>query len=492
LTPDPPPRLDASRPNVVLFVVDDMGWADSRAYGSTYYETPNIDRLASEGMRFTDAYSASPVCSPTRASILTGKYPARLGITAAGGHLSPQHPDSPPYPDSAPPTRRVIAPFSRRFLDPREHTLPKALRAAGYRTAHFGKWHLGGRRRHWPEHHFDVAWHGKPDPGPPRPNGYFSPYSFRAGTITPGPPGEYLVDRLTDEALAFIDANRDAPFMLNVWQFGVHAPWDHKVEYTEQFARKRDPTGRHRNPIMASMLKSVDESVGRIVDRLAELGLYERTVILFTSDHGGNVTSNAGGNWKLLAWDDRRREDWLRWAGDEPPTSNAPLRAGKASLYEGGIRVPLIATSPGLIRAGTSSDEVVMSIDFYPTLLDLLGLEKPADVEFDGISFAPLLRDPAARLERDAVFAFLPHEYPLVRPAAATRQGRWKLIRWLDVTAPEPVHELYDLGDDLGEQENLSERRPEVVERLDGLIDGFVRATGALLPRPNPDYDPDA
>jgi arylsulfatase A-like enzyme len=491
LTSAPPPSPDGGRPNVVVFVVDDMGWTDSGAYGSEYYETPNIDRLADEGMLFTDAYAPSPVCSPTRASILTGKYPARLGITAAGGHLAAHPPDAPAYPETARPDRRVIAPLSRRFLDPSENTLPKALRAAGYRTGHFGKWHLGGGRRYWPEHHFDVAWHGTPDPGPPIPNGYFSPYSFRAGTITPGPPGEYLVDRLTDEALAFIHASRDGPFLLNVWQFGVHGPWDHKVEYTEQFARKRDPTGRHRNPIMASMLKSVDQSLGRIMARLAELDLADRTVIIFSSDHGGNVTSNAGGNWKMLAWDDRRRKDWLRWAGDQPPTNNEPLRAGKASLYEGGVRVPLIVSWPGVIPAGTRSGEVVMSIDFYPTLVDLIGLATPADAAFDGISFSPVLRDPAASLDRDTVFTFLPHEYPLVRPAAAVRHGRWKLIRWLDVRPPETVHELYDLSEDLGERENFAERRPELVEHLDGLIDGFVRETGARLPKPNPDYDPD-
>jgi arylsulfatase A-like enzyme len=488
----PPPRSGSGRPNVVLLVVDDMGWTDSGAYGSTYYETPSIDRLASEGMLFTDAYAASPVCTPTRASILTGKYPARLGITGAVGHMSSPPADAPPYPETAAPHDRVIAPVSQRFLDPRESTLPKALGAAGYRTGHFGKWHLGGRRRHWPEHHFDIAWHAIPDPGPPYPNGYFSPYSFRAGTITPGPLGEYLVDRLTDEALAFIDDSRDRPFLLNVWHFAVHGPWDHKVEYTEQFARKREPAGPHRNPIMASMLRSVDESLGRIMARLSGLGLSDRTVIVLTSDHGGNVTSNTGGNWGMFEADDRRRNDWLRWAGEQPPTSNHPLRQGKGSVYEGGVRVPLIVSWPGVIPAGTRSSEVVMSIDLYPTLLDLLGLPKPPGTAFDGVSFAAVLRDPAATLDRDAVFTFMPHAFPTERPGVTARQGKWKLIRWLDVQPPEPVHELFDLAEDVGERENLAERRPEVVERLEGLIDEFVRETGARLPKPNPAYDPAA
>lgn len=259
---------EPSRPNVVLFLVDDMGWRDCGAYGSRYYETPQIDRLAREGIKFTDAYAANPLCSPTRASILTGKYPARLGLTSAVGHLPPLPEGAPRYPENTPPGRPITTPESRRYLPPAEYTLAEALRDAGYRTGHFGKWHLGLTEPHWPERQgYDVAWHGKPDPGPPGPNGYFSPYSFKAGTITPGPEGEYIVDRLTDEAIRFIEESHEQsrPFFAAVWQYGVHGPWDHKEEYTKQFADKQDPQGRQGNPVMASMLKSVDESLGRIV-----------------------------------------------------------------------------------------------------------------------------------------------------------------------------------------------------------------------------------
>ena len=235
----------AAPPNVVLFLVDDMGWMDSGAYGSQYYQTPNIDRLAKRGMLFTDAYSANPLCSPTRASILTGKFPARLGLTTAAGHLPPQPNDAPRYADKTPPERPILMPESLHYLPASEYTLAEALRDAGYRTGHFGKWHLGLTEPHWPEQQgYDVAWHGKPDPGPPGPNGYFSPYSFKAGTITPGPEGEYIVDRLTDEAIRFIEANRRRPFFTSVWQYGVHGPWDHKEEYTRQFVGKKETTLR--------------------------------------------------------------------------------------------------------------------------------------------------------------------------------------------------------------------------------------------------------
>ncbi len=214
-----------SRPNIILFLVDDMGWTDCGAYGSTFYETPNIDRLATRGIRFTDAYSANPLCTPTRASILTGQYPARLGITSAAGAQPPLPADAPRYPESAGKSRRLLSPESLRFLSPEKYTLAEALHDAGYRTGHFGKWHLGLTEEYWPERQgYDVAWHGTPDPGPPGPNGYFSPYGFKAGTITSGPEGEYIVDRLTDEVIQFISTPHDQPFFAAVWQFGVHGP----------------------------------------------------------------------------------------------------------------------------------------------------------------------------------------------------------------------------------------------------------------------------
>ena len=479
-------RAADAPPNVVLFLVDDMGWMDSGVYGSRYYETPHIDRLAERGLRFTDAYSGHPLCSPTRASILTGKYPARLGLTTAAGHLPPQPKDAPRYPERASPNRALLMPESLRYLDPEEHTLAEAFRAAGYRTGHFGKWHLGLTEPHWPERQgFDVAWHGKPDPGP---RSYFSPYQFRAGTISNGPAGEYITDRLTDEVLTFLDTNRDRPFFLNVWQFGVHGPWGHKEEYTRRFAKKTDPRGEQANPIMASMLQSVDESLGRIVAHIDELGLTERTILLFSSDNGGNVHSNVPGS-RQAAAGGPRIADWRKWAGDQPPTNNAPLRDGKASLYEGGVRVPLIVVWPGVVPPGTRSAEVVSSIDFYPTLLELAGLSPPENVQFDGISFARVLRDPDVRLDRQALFNFFPHGGPARPPGVSVRQGEWKLIRWFETGPEQPsLHELYNLSEDLGETRNLAEAHPDRVARLDELIDGFLTTTDALVPKPNPAY----
>ncbi|MGH7201574.1 MAG: sulfatase [Planctomycetaceae bacterium] len=485
---------EGDKPNVVLFIVDDMGWMDCGAYGSRYYETPNIDRLAERGVLFTDAYAANPLCSPTRASILTGLYPARIGLTTAAGHRRPRSPDAPRYAESAPRNRRLITPESLTYLDPSYDTLAEALRDAGYRTGHFGKWHLGLTEPHWPEQQgFDVAWHGKPDPGPSGPNGYFSPYSFKAGTITPGAEGEYIVDRLTNEAIEFIETNRDRPFYLNVWQFGVHGPWGHKVEYTREFARKKDPRGEQANPIMASMLRSVDESVGRIVAKLDELGLTDETIFLFSSDNGGNVHSNVPGSRQAEA-NARHMEDWRKWAGELPPTNNAPLRNGKSTLYEGGVRVPLIVVWPGHVSAGTRCSEVVCSIDFYPTLLELTGVSRDAEsaersARFDGVSFASVLRDPSAELEREALFNFFPHGGPSKPPGVTVRQGDWKLIRWFETGPKQPsLYELYNLKDDISETRNLAERHPEKVKRLDALIDGFLKDTGALVPKPNPDY----
>jgi len=338
-------------PNVVLFLVDDMGWMDSTPYGSQYYETPNMKRLERQSMRFTEAY-ATPLCSPTRASILSGQYSSRHGVTSASGHHAALPADASRYPAKASPNQRFIYPTSKRYLDPELDTLAEVLRDAGYRTGHFGKWHLGLSQEHWPDQHgFEVAFHAEPSPGP---SSYFSPYRIQksgdpgprhhVGTITDGPAGEYMTDRLTEEAIRFIEANRDEPFFLNFWHYAVHGPWGHKEGYTEQFADKTDPRGLQKNPIMASMLMSVDESLGRVLDKLDELLLTDNTLFIFYSDNGGNTHSNVPGargmdvkkghpNWDFV-------KDWRKWAGDQPPTNNAPLCEGKGRIYEGGQRVP--------------------------------------------------------------------------------------------------------------------------------------------------------
>lgn len=486
----------AARPNIVLFLVDDMGWMDSSPYGSQYYETPHMQRLAEQAMRFTDAY-AVPLCSPTRASILSGQYSSRHGVTSATGHRPPAAPDASPYPAAAPPTRPLIYAESKNYLDPELVTIAEVLRAAGYRTGHFGKWHLGLLPEHWPARHgFETCWHCAPDPGPPS---YFSPYGVtsegrpggqqRVGNITDGPDGEYITDRLTDEALKFIETHRDEPFYLNLWQYGVHGPWGHQEAYTAEFAKKTDPRGQQRNPIMASMLKSVDESLGRVLDKLDEFGLAENTLFIFYSDNGGNTHSNVPGATKTQRAEQAGNpmlRDWRKWAGPEPPTNNAPLREGKGRIYEGGVRVPLMVRWPGRIPAGSTSHAVVGPIDLYPTLLDAADLPKPAGHHLDGRSLLPLLEQ-TGTLDRDVYFTWFPH----LIPAVSVRQGDWKLIRRFEWHPDYPApRELYNLQDDLGETINLAARLPDKVRELDALIDAFLEDTGARVPQPNPAYRP--
>lgn len=480
--------------NVVLFLVDDMGWMDSSVYGSKYYETPNMERLARQSMRFTDAY-ATPLCSPTRASILSGQYSSRHGVTSASGHRPAAPADASPYPKSAPPARPLVYADSKNYLDPQIVTLAETLKAAGYRTGHFGKWHLGLNPQHWPEQQgFETTWHCAPDPGPPS---YFSPYGVspdgqpggrnHVGNITDGPSGEYITDRLTDEALKFIDAHRSEPFFLNLWQYGVHGPWGHKAAYTARFAEKSDPRGQQGNPIMASMLQSVDESLGRVLDKLEELGLAENTLFIFYSDNGGNVHSNVPGTAKTAQAEKSKNtmlQDWRKWAGDRPPTNNAPLREGKGRIYEGGQRVPLMVRWPGKIEPHTQSDAVVGPIDLYPTVLDALELPQPANHIIDGVSFLPVLEQTGS-LNREAYFTWFPH----LIPAVSVRQGKWKLIRRFEPHRDYPdTVELYDLSQDIGETKNLAALMPEQTKELQALIERFMKDTGALGPKPNPAY----
>jgi arylsulfatase A-like enzyme len=485
------------KPNIVMFLVDDMGWMDCGAYGSKYYETPNIDRFATRSMRFTDAY-AQPLCSPTRASLLTGKYSARHGITSATGHQPPQPADFKFLPESAGKNQPMLVPASKNYLELGEYTLAEALQAAGYKTAHIGKWHLGLTREYWPERQgFDVAFHCHPDPGPP--GNYFSPYGIkpdgdprgqqRVGTITDGPPGEYIVDRLADEAIKFIEANREQPFFLNLWNYGVHGPWGHKEAYTREFVSKKDPSGRQGNPIMASMLKSVDECFGRVLAALDKHGLTDNTIVIFNSDNGGNVHSNTPEDVGKKGKARPGIDDWRKWAGNLPPTNNAPLRDGKATLYEGGTRVPLMWSWPGHIESGTTSDAVVGHVDFYPTVLDVVGVARFGEQKIDGVSYASVLKK-TGPLQREAFFNYFPHGRSVGQAGGVwVRAGDWKLIRWFGVPAGDARrHELYNLRGDLSESKNLAASEAERVQKLERLIDDFLADTGATYPRPNSAY----
>lgn len=494
------PRTAEPPPNVVLFLVDDMGWMDSEPYGSRYYETPNMTRLAKQSMRFTDAY-ALPLCSPTRASILTGQYSSRHGITSASGHQPPQIEGFNFLPKVAPANQPLCMPVSKNYLDPSQYTLAEAMRDAGYRTGHFGKWHLGLTEPYWPDKAgFDVAWHCQPSPGPP--GLYFSPYGvvppgtprpkakgkkYIVGTITDGPDGEYITDRLTDEAVAFLESNKQRPFFLNLWQFGVHGPWGHKENYTAEFAKKTDPSGRQSNAVMASMLKSVDDSLGRVMDKLDELGIAENTILIFYSDNGGNTHSmtkddTKGGRGNAT---NPAVASYRKWAGYLPPTNNAPLREGKGRIYEGGQRVPMMVRWPGQIQPGTTNDSIVGPIDLYPTILQMANVKPSPQQTIDGESLLPVLQQ-TGQLQRDAYFTWFPH----LIPAVSVRQGHWKLIRRFQPHRDYPeVRELYNLKDDVGESNNLAAAMPDKVQELDSLIDNFVKQTGALYPQPNPNYN---
>ncbi len=450
------------RPNVILILADDLGWSDTTPYGADLHETPHLERLARASVRFTRAYAASPVCSPTRASIQTGKYPARLGITIwREGALRP------------PTRRRVITPQVEANLRHEEFTLAEALHEAGYFTIHIGKWHLGGAE-HYPETQgFDVNLGGTVWGAPAT---YFWPYRGPFGQareyryvpgLHTGRTGEYLTDRLTDEALRMMDAAGDRPFFLNLCYHTVHTPIEGKPELVERYQARLGPNLRHRNAAYAAMVHSLDENVGRVLAYLDRRGLASDTIVLFTSDNGGYVNEYRG----------------------RQVTDNHPLRSGKGSLYEGGIRVPLLVRAPGA-AAGRRCDEPVCSIDFYATLLELTGVsgDPKQNAAMDGVSFAPLLRNPEARLAREELYFHYPHYYPTTTPVSALlrREGdrEWKLLYYFE----DAKVELYDLARDPGESRDLASEFPQAAQRLRARLEAWWKAVGAPLPSPNPDY----
>jgi arylsulfatase A-like enzyme len=427
------------RPNVVFILADDLGWSDLGSYGNDVHQTPHLDQLAEAGMRFTSAYAASSVCSPTRASILTGKYPARIDLTMwLTGH-------------SPPDAKLLDAPFARHLPDP-EVTLAEALLEAGYATASIGKWHLG-REHHSPRcTGFELKIAGGVA-GYPR-GGYFLPNKMK---LPGAKKGEHLTDRLTDEALEFIDANRATPFFLYLPYYAVHAPLEGKPELVELYTRRMEQTGEKFRPAYAAMIHGLDENVGRILRRLDELQLTDRTLVIFFSDNGGY----------------------------DVVTSNAPLRAGKGYSYEGGHREPLIVRLPGIVQPAAVSDQPVISTDFYPTILDAVGLSLKTDQHVDGVSLLPLLKDPASKLDRDALYWHFPHYAPPGgTPSGAIRVGDFKLIEFFE----DGKLELYDLGEDVGETNDLAGRMPEKVKELHERLIAWRKQVDAKLPPPNPNW----
>lgn len=439
------PRL-----NVVLILADDLGWADLGCYGSTYHKTPNLDRLAAQGMRFTDAYAACPVCSPSRAAILTGKYPARLNLTT----FLPGRPDRP--------DQKLLQPFINQQLPAGETTLAAELRKAGYTTGHVGKWHLGGKGSLPEERGFDVNIAGDAA-GSPR--SYFAPYKNKAGVFIPklehAPDGEYLTDRLTAEAVKFIENNRDKPFFLYLAHYAVHIPLKAKAKLIAKYRRGRP--GEQGNPIYAAMIESLDDGVGRILKKLDELKLADHTIVVFTSDNGGlNV----------------------REGPDTPSTSNAPLREGKGYLYEGGIREPLIVKWPSVTRAGSTSDVPVCGIDLFPTILEACGVKSDGGV--DGVSLMPLLN--GGELRRDApLYWHYPHySNQGGKPGSAIRAGNYKLIEFFE----DGRRELFDLSKDMSESHNLIADKRMIAKELSAKLAAWRKEVGAQMMKPNPDYKP--
>jgi arylsulfatase A-like enzyme len=460
-------QRQVSKPNVLLILADDLGWSDTTLFGTTkFYRTPNIERLAARGMTFTRAYSTSPLCSPTRASVLSGLSPARTGITAPACHL-PQARLHATQGASAPPSKKAILPNTATRFDTKYYTLAEALKDNGYATGHFGKWHLGPAPYSPLEQGFDVDVPHWPGPGPA--GSYVAPWRFP--DFDPNTPDEHIEDRMAQEAVAFMETHRGDPFFLNYWMFSVHAPFDAKQDLIDRYRKRIDPTDPQRSPTYAAMIESMDDAVGTLLDALDRLELADKTIIILASDNGGNMYNEVDGT---------------------TPTSNAPLRGGKATMYEGGVRGPAVVVCPGVVKAGSRSDQVIQSSDFYPTLLEVLSIEAQAGQIFDGISIVPALE--GNPLNRKAIFTYFPH-CPSVPdwlpPSVSVHCGDWKLIRiFHGGESGRHRWKLYNLREDLGEQVDLADQLPARVEELDGMIEAFLAATGPVLPLPNPDFDP--
>ncbi len=453
------------RPNFLFLLVDDLGWTDFGSFGSDLYETPNIDQLAKEGMKFTHAYAACTVCSPSRAAVLTGKYPARLHLTDfIAGH---------PFVNTP-----LTIPEWTKYLKHEEVTLAEALKPAGYKSASVGKWHLCPRDgtpqpEFWPETHgFDVNIGGNQHGAP---GSYFWPYGRgkdkKANRVVNlpegGKEGEYLTDRLTNEAIKLLTKWKDDPFFIYMPYYTVHTPIEAKKEYAEDFAKKVKKGGRHTNPDYAAMVRSLDESVGRLMAHLDELGISDNTVIFITGDNGGLI--NNPGNPKRI-------------------TTNKPLRNGKGSIYDGGVRVPGIIKWPGVTRAGTVSEEPIISMDYYPTILEIAGVTGDAkhNRNVDGKSLVPLLRGDSWRLARETIYWHYPHYHSAGGiPHTAVRWRDWKAI---EDHATRKV-QLFNLANDPGETKDLAGIEPKKASQMQKMIQNWRRSVNAQMPTYNEEYN---
>lgn len=462
------PLAAAGPPNVVFFLVDDLGWKDLGCFGSSFYETPNADRLAASGARFTNAYAACPVCSPTRASILTGKHPVRVGIT---DYINPEGRNLPAQWKRN--TRLLPANYNLQLaLD--EVTVAEVLKDAGYATFFAGKWHLGDEG-HFPENQgFDINRGGLARGGPYGGDRYFSPYGN--ARLTDGPPGEHLPARLGRETAQFITDHKDEPFFAYLSFYSVHTPLMARKDLEQKYRAKARKLGFHGlrwliedtrearqiqdHAVYAGMVEAMDSAVGAVLDTLERLELEDNTLVFFMSDNGGLSTSEGS------------------------PTSNVPLRGGKGWIYEGGIREPMMIRAPGVTQAGSVVDHPVTSTDFFPTILELAGLPLQPERHLDGKSLVSLLRDEP--FQRGPIYWHYPHYGNQGgAPSGAVREGDWKLIEWYE----NGRLELFNLRQDIGERYNLAELQPGKRDRLAALLKDWRKRAGVRMPANNPNYD---
>ncbi|MGF1758253.1 sulfatase [Photobacterium sagamiensis] len=462
------------QPNILFILLDDLGWKDLSCYGSDFYETPRLDLLAQQGMRFTNAYASCPVCSPTRASIISGKSPARLGVTQWLGGYSEGKLAHVPYVD---------------HLSTEHTSIASVLRDNGYSTWHVGKWHLSKhdetRSETYPDKHgFDVNIAGC-DWGHPF-NGYFAPYGIE--TLEEGEEGEYLTDRITDEAINLIQADQEKPWFMHLSHYAVHTPIECHPHLVEKYKAKAASLGLDKkdpfvkgesfscahlkddhvlrriiqsDPVYAAMMENLDWNVGRVLDALEATGQADNTIVVFYSDNGGLATSEGS------------------------PTCNAPLAEGKGWMYEGGTREPLLVRWPAVIKPNTLCSEPVSSMDFFPLFLEAAQLPLMPEHHEDGVSFMPLLKGDAS-FKRGPLFWHYPHySNQGGTPGCSVREGQWKLIKFFE----DDHLELYNLDEDVSEECNLVDLHPEVADRLHQQLQAWQHDVEAKLPVSNPNYE---
>ncbi|PWE01477.1 sulfatase [Marinilabilia rubra] len=448
---------ESTQPNVVLFYVDDLGWKDLSSYGSEFYQTPNVDKLAAEGIAFTNAYAACNVCSPSRASLMTGKYPARINVTdwITGWKF--------PY-------AKLNVPDWTMYLDTAHYTLAEAFRDEGYTTAHIGKWHLGEEEVFWPENQgFDINVGGWKKGSPNRNknkgfNGYFPPFGNPRLEDKPG--DNYLTDRLAQEACRFLENTGDSPFYLNLWFYSVHTPLQAEKAKIEKYKSLVDSSYYQQNPVYAAMVEHMDLAIGKVVEKLKSEDLFENTIILFTSDNGGLL-----GNKKRSV------------------TNNYPLREGKGHSYEGGVRVPFIVYAPSLDEKNKKCDVPVITPDIYPTLLDLCNIPIRKDLtgEIDGKSLRTLLHNPEGSFSREAVYWHYPHYHIQgATPHSAIRKGDYKLIHFYE----NDSFELYNLIEDIGETNNVIDEEVSIAAQMKMDLEEWIENVDAQMPTVNNEYNP--